>query len=245
MRGDTSVSELLQAGHDVYLHVTFACFSSRMRRAYLLLVLFVTACSPKQPSTLALMQIGATEQVPDDPDDPAIWFHPRDPSLNLIIATNKVEQPNGALFVFDMNGKVLQKIPGLGRPNNVDIEQGVRLGDRTYDLAITTERQASALQIYSIDSTTRTIAEIANPRVFENEEGDFAAPMGIALYKRTDGAVFAMVGRKSGPAEGYIWQYRLVPGPSLQLIRKFGKFSGAGEIEAITVDDELGCVLRR
>ena len=67
------------------------------------------------------MQIGATEPVPDDPDDPAVWLHPRDPSLNLIVGTNKVEKPNGALLVFDMKGKILQKITGLGRPNNVDI----------------------------------------------------------------------------------------------------------------------------
>ena len=42
----------------------------------------------------------------------------------------------------------------------------------------------------------------------------------------TDGAVFAIVGSKSGPNEGYLWQYRIEPGPSLSLVRKFGKFSG-------------------
>ena len=78
--------------------------------------------------------------------------------------------------------------------------------------------------------------------MFENESGDFAAPMGIALFKRADGAVFAIVGRKSGPNEGYLWQYRIEPGPSLRLVRKFGKFSGMGEIEAIVVDDALGFV---
>jgi 3-phytase len=97
------------------------------------------------------------------------------------------------------------------------------------------------VRIYAIDAA-RTLSEIAASRVFENEAGDFAAPMGIALFKRADGAVFAIVGRKSGPNEGYLWQYRIEPGPSLRLVRRFGKFSGMGEIEAVAVDDALGFV---
>jgi 3-phytase len=153
-----------------------------------------------------------------------------------------VEKPNGALLVFDMTGKILQRITGLARPNNVDIEQDVKLGEQTYDLAVTTEREAGSVRIYSIDAARRTLSEIATSRVFENETGDFAAPMGIALFKRADGAVFAIVGRKSGPGEGYLWQYRIESGPALRLVRRFGKFSGMGEIEAIVVDDALGFV---
>jgi len=41
----------------------------------------------------------ATEPVSDDPDDPAIWVNPRDPAQSLIIATNKVAAPRGALYV--------------------------------------------------------------------------------------------------------------------------------------------------
>lgn len=67
--------------------------------------------------------------------------------------------------------------------------------------------------------------------------------MGIALYRRpADGAVFAIVGRKSGPAQGYLWQYR-IEGSKATKVREFGAFSGGqSEIEAIAVDDENGYV---
>jgi 3-phytase len=58
--------------------------------------------------------------------------------------------------------------------------------------------------------------------------------------------VFAIVGRKTGPREGYLWQYRLEDDGAGKVkgtkVREFGRFSGAGEIEAIAVDDALGYV---
>jgi 3-phytase len=72
--------------------------------------------------------------------------------------------------------------------------------------------------------------------------------MGIALYKRpADAAIFAIVGRKSGPTSGgYLWQYRLEDDGSGRVkatkVREFGAWSGRKEIEAIAVDDPLGYV---
>jgi 3-phytase len=71
--------------------------------------------------------------------------------------------------------------------------------------------------------------------------------MGIAIYRRpSDGALFAIVSRKEGPAQNYLWQYRLQDDGSGRVkatkVREFGNFSGAGEIEAVAVDDELGFV---
>jgi 3-phytase len=71
--------------------------------------------------------------------------------------------------------------------------------------------------------------------------------MGIALYRRpSDGVIFAVVGRKTGPKQGYLWQYRLEDNGSGKVkgtkVREFGTFSGDGEIEAIAVDDALGYV---
>ena len=73
------------------------------------------------------------------------------------------------------------------------------------------------------------------------------APMGIALYDRpSDGALFAIVSRKEGPRDGYLWQYRLEDDGTGTVrgtkVRAFGAFSGTGEIEAVAVDDALGYV---
>ena len=72
-------------------------------------------------------------------------------------------------------------------------------------------------------------------------------PMGIALYTRpSDKMTFAIVGRKSGPADGYLWQYKLADDGKGNitgtLVRQFGKYSGKKEIEAIAVDQSKGYV---
>jgi 3-phytase len=218
-----------------------------MRRIFLV-VLLLSGCSPNTnhggaaPFTVQWKSAVATGPVPDDPDDVAIWIHPSNPALSLVVGTNKVAAPGGALVVFDLQGKILQTIPRLDRPNNVDLRQAVRLGDRTVDLVAVTERRRSKLRFYEVDASSRRLKEAGEARVFEGEQGDFAAPMGIALYLRGDGALFAITGRKSGPADGYLWQYRVEPGLALKLERKFGRFSGTGEIEAIVSDDASGFV---
>jgi 3-phytase len=73
-------------------------------------------------------------------------------------------------------------------------------------------------------------------------------PMGIALYRRPkDGAVFAIVAPKAGGPTNYLWEYRLAFDATAgvvrgTLVRRFGNFSGTGEIEAVAVDDALGYV---
>src|SRR5687767_6509972 len=60
----------------------------------------------------------ATAALTNDPDDPAIWIHPSDPSRSLIIGTMKVPAPAGAIVVFGMDGQTRQVISGIDRPNN-------------------------------------------------------------------------------------------------------------------------------
>jgi 3-phytase len=183
------------------------------------------------PLTLDLRPQLATSPAGEDADDPAVWMNPRDPSKSLILATNKAAAPSGALVVFGMDGKERQRVVGIDRPNNVDVQD---------DLAIVTERYKSRLRLFRVAESG--VTEIASVPVFEGQAGQAAAPMGIAIYKRPrDGAVFAIVGRKTGPATGYLWQYR-IRGTKAEKVREFGAFSGTGEIEAIAVDDELGFV---
>lgn len=196
------------------------------------------------PATHQWRPIAQTSPVSGDADDPAIWVNRHNPQHSLIIATDK----GGALYVFDLRGRIVQQIKGLQRPNNVDVEYGLRIGNRSVDIAVATERGAQRLRIYAIEGMR--LREIGHPertKVFEGERGDRALPMGIALYRRPrDGTIFAIVSRKSGPQEGYLWQYQLVPDKigrvSLRKVRSFGRFSGDGEIEAIAVDDALGYV---
>jgi len=212
----------------------------------LMLSLFVIAgCNQKQDETAnKLSPIVVTEQVMYDTDDPAIWIDPADPSKSLIIGTDKEE--DGALYVFSLDGKVIEQktVRELKRPNNVDVEYGLLLNGVPVDIAVTTERLENKIRIFSLpDMKPIDLGGIA---VFVDE--DLRAPMGIALYKRpSDGSIYAIVGRKEGPADGtYLWQYRLEDDGNGMVkatkVREFGNWSGIKEIEAIAVDDPLGYV---
>jgi 3-phytase len=210
------------------------------------------APTPEAPA--ALTPVVITEQTPVDSDDPAIWIHPDDPSESLVIGTDK----GGAVVVFDLDGKIIpdKTVTGLQRMNNVDVEYGLQLGRETVDIAVATERPASALRVFRLPEMVAI--DNGGIPVFEGESGDAALPMGIALYKRpSDGAVFAVVSRKTGPSGTYLWQYRLADDGNGTVVatkvREFGAFSDAtslddsgvpelGEIESIAVDDELGYV---
>lgn len=182
----------------------------------------------------------ATQSVGTDADDPAVWVNVKQPVRSLILGTDKTEAPNGGLVAFDLEGKIVQRIGDIDRPNNVDVEG---------NLAVVTERKKERLRIFQIDPITRKLSDVTGEtRVFTGEHGEDAAPMGIGLYRRPkDGAVFAIVTPKAGPKENHLAQYRLVKNTAsgkfdLELVRRFGKYSGIKETESVCVDDKYGFV---
>lgn len=182
-----------------------------------------------------------TQSVKHDTDDLAIWINEDNPEESLIIGTDKNE--DGALYVFDLKGNIIEDktVRGLKRPNNVDIEE-IEVGEEEFSIAVTTERLTNKIRVFKLPEMTPI--DNGGIDVFVGEEQ--RDPMGISLYKNPDDEVFAFVGRKSGPQDGYIWQYKLegdVNGNIVgKKVRAFGKYSGQKEIEAIVVDDDLGYV---
>jgi 3-phytase len=198
---------------------------------------------PQVPLT-EITPVLSTQPVAHDTDDPAIWINRTDPSKSLIIGTDK--DVDGALYVYDLEGNIIEDkvVHGLKRPNNVDVEYGLILNNTPVDIAAATERYENKLRIYSVPDM-KAIDNGGIP-VFEGQTE--RAPMGIALYKRpSDGTIFAIVGRKTGPTNGtYLWQYRLEDDGTGNVkavkVREFGLYSGKKEIEAIAADDKMGYV---
>jgi 3-phytase len=193
------------------------------------------------PASGALQPAVVTERVVHDTDDPAIWVDPQDPARSLVIGTDK--NADGGLYAFDLDGRIVTRVLGLERPNNVDVEYGLTLDGTPVDVAVATERLAGAIRVFRLPDLAPV--DGGGIAVFEGEQD--RAPMGIALYKRpADGVVFAIVGRKTGPTAGYLWQYRLEDDGQGRVratkVRAFGAWCGRGEIEAIAVDDALGYV---
>lgn len=187
-----------------------------------------------------------TDMTPYDTDDPAIWIHPSDTRKSLVLGTDK--NKDGGLYAFDMKGHIIKEktVRPLKRPNNVDVEYGLKLAGNVVDIAVVTERLTHCLRVFSLPDMYPL--DDGGLEVFKGETGeDHRALMGISLYKRPeDGQVFAIVGRKNGQSGSYLWQYLLhddgMGKLKATLVRKFGTFSGNNEIEAIAVDDELGYV---
>lgn len=185
-----------------------------------------------------------TERVPRDSDDPAIWVDPVDPARSLILGTDKGDR-DGGVYAFRLDGTIdrARSVAPLARMNNVDVRQGVRTSEGgTIDVAVATERGRMALRVFALPAM-RPIDGGGIP-VFGSDSS--RAPMGVALYRRArDGALFAIVGGKGGPATDYLEQYRLTLAggrATARLVRRFGAFSGTKEIEAIVADDATGMV---
>jgi 3-phytase len=235
---------------------SMACRGRGYCRAMVLLsCILLTACDawgdearPALPlshlESTALEPAVVTERVPGDSDDPAIWIDREVPARSIVLGTDK-HPTEGGVYVFDLAGRIdpSRSVLGLRRINNVDVEYGLQLGGRLVDIAVATEREAMAIRVFSLPDMTPI--DGGGIPVFDGDER--RAPMGIALYRSPgDGGVYAIVGGKDGPPDGYLWQYRLEDDGSGHVrgvkVRELGTYSGTKEIEAIAVDDELGYV---
>lgn len=209
---------------------------------YFLPVFFFMFCSSsieQQPDVI-------TEKVAYDSDDPAVWINKEDPSQSIIFGTDK--DSKGAVFAFNLKGEIIREksIFDLKRPNNVDIRYNFRLNDSTrVDILAFTERERKQVRFFSLPDM-RPLDNGGIPVFKEETKSGFSSPMGISLYSSPlDDEMYVIISRKNGPKENYLHQYKLESSNDkiiLTSLRKFGKFSGKKEIEAIAVDDELGYI---
>lgn len=209
-------------------------------------LLAAMACERPHPPAApdALRPVLVTERVLNDSDDPALWIDTTDVTRSLVLGTDKGDT-TGGVYVFNLDGRIdtLRTRRPMKRPNNVDAITGVLLGGQHVDIAVAAERGAMALRVFRLPEMTAI--DGGGIPVFGNDST--RAPMGVALYLRaSDGAVFVIAGGKSGPAQGYLTQLRLVDAGNGTLrgepVREFGAYSGTKEIEAIVVDQQLGYV---
>lgn len=209
-----------------------------------ILVLVFASCKQSLPEIKPTL---VSEKLPHDSDDPAIWINKQNPEQSIIFGTDK-DEINGGVYAFDLDGKIIKEksITGISYPNNVDVEYGFKLNDSTFtDVMVFTEREKHQIRLFSVPDMKPL--DNGGFKVFEDETDiEMKRPMGISLYKNSQtGDISAIVSRKNGPTEGYLYQYEFVSdstGVKANLLRKFGTFSGQKEIEAIAVDDALGYV---
>lgn len=215
-----------------------------IKKTFLILstsLLFI-ACDKLAPvAENAIQPAVTTEPTPNDTDDPAIWYNAENPEQSLVLGTDK-EEETGGLYAYNLDGKIVNKVYPMDRPNNVDVSYGFSIDSTLVDIAVVTERMTNKVRIFSLPDLTPI--DNGGINVFEGEE--LRAPMGIAAYKNpmTD-KTYVVVGRKEGKSGEYLFQYELLTENGYitgKLVRKFGNYSGKKEIEAIMVDSELGYI---
>lgn len=222
---------------------------NNMKKNILFVCLFIIlSCTSTKQNNIAQEQpikpVIVTDTVYKDSDDPAIWINTNNPSESLILGTDK-DNENGGVYAFGLDGHIIKNktTTHLKRINNIDIAYGLDINGKSADIAVATERGRNFIRVFALPSMD--LIDDGGIPVFEDSKQK--DPMGIALYKNpVTKKIYAIVGRKTGPAEGYLYQYLLETTTNnsvkASLVRKFGKYSGKKEIESIAVDNELGYV---
>lgn len=108
----------------------------------------LASCAPtevKYPEVEAVRETEAVVAKGDAADDPAIWIAPN-PEDSLIIATEK----RGALYVFDLQGKIVQEIYS-GRPNNVDLRPGFHWPNGISTIVGASDRSDNSIVLWRLD----------------------------------------------------------------------------------------------
>ncbi|MEQ1760930.1 MAG: phytase [Vicinamibacterales bacterium] len=181
-------------------------------------------------SGLRLVPAAGKTGLAGQADDPAVWVHPTDPSLSVIIGANK--NVTGGLHVFDLSGVELQFTPG-GQHNNVDLRYGFPLGGASVDLVAATDRNNNQIDIYTIDPSTRLLTQVG---VIQSGLKVY----GFAMYhSRATGRFYGFV--SSDKATGGIEQWEFIDAGAGTvggvLVRKIPLSFMA---EGMVADDELG-----
>jgi len=170
-----------------------------MRFAAVVGICALSACARESlPEAYAVAETAPVASLDDAADDPAIWTHPDDPAKSFIIGTDK----QAGLYVYDLAGAVKQFLPA-GRPNNVDLRQGVVLADGWRgDLAAASDRADDTIALFAVSA-----AGVEKIGAFASAEAEpyglcmgmiEGAPMVFSAYKTGALIQYAVTGAGAG-----------------------------------------------
>jgi len=184
--------------------------------------------APGEVVVTAAAETTAVSNRSDAADDAAIWVHPEDPALSVIIGTDK----QGGFVLYDLGGTTLQYLP-VGKINNVDLRYDFPLAGRRVDIVAASDRTRNAIAVYKVDPATRTLENVGGEGV-----GVDVTAYGLCMYRSSrSGKFYAfMIGKR-----GNIEQWELSDNGAGEvagaLVREIAVPSQA---EGCVADDELG-----
>jgi len=180
------------------------------------------------------METDPVQQSGDKADDPAIWVHPTNPELSVIIGTNK-DDTNGGLLVYDLDGNEIASVLGV-EANNVDVRYNFTFDGRLIDIVVTDNRDDDTLVVYEINPTTRRLTRIDNGGI----PSSLVKPYGLCLYhNKSSNKHYVFV--NDGNAPYTVRQFELFDDGDYvngNLVRSI--FNIDSKPEGMVADDELG-----
>ncbi len=206
-----------------------------MKRFLFLLCGLLSAAACQCLQTPEIVRVSATvetDPVPhsgDAADDPALWIHPEDPSLSVVIGTDK----QGGLAVYGLDG-MQKSYSSDAKMNNVDVRYGLSLAGEAVDVIAASNRTANAIALYTIDAETYLLENIAARAIFVDVEEIY----GLCMYRSAvSGEMYVFV---SGKDDG-IEQWRLFDdGKGRVDAEQVRAFEVGSEVEGCVADDETG-----
>jgi len=162
----------------------------------------------------------------DSADDATLWVDPTDPSLSLVIGTNKQR----GLAVYDLNGKEVQFLSD-GRLNNVDHRDNFPLGGQKISLVTASNRTDNSIAVYRVNPETRRLENVAARSIATVEA------YGSCMYhSQKTGKFYYIVTNKRGEVE----QLELFDnGKGMVDARRARLFKLGTQLEGCVADDEL------
>lgn len=189
------------------------------------------AAPPAVPTVVATVETVPVDSHGDAADDPAIWANPTNPAASLVVATDK----KSGLYLYDMQGRVLQHLPD-GKMNNVDLRTDFMLGGQPIVLVTASDRTNKAVAIYRLDTEARRLVNIADG-IQPTEQGD---PYGQCMYRSpTTGKTYVFINDSNG--EKRQWELVDAGNGRVRAVR-VRDFAFSSQVEGCVADDAAGAL---
>jgi len=189
-----------------------------------------TVAAPEAVVVAPEVETRPVDDYGDAADDIAIWAHPKDPSLSLVIGTNKKR----GFDVYDLKGKRLQVLED-GRVNNVDLREGFKLGGREVAVVAGSNRTYKSLSLYRVDAQTRRLVDVADGVI----ELGLDDPYGLCMYRSAKtGDTFVFV----NDSDGRFKQLKLIAAGEKIRAEVVREFVLESQTEGCVADDSNGAL---
>jgi 3-phytase len=173
-----------------------------------------------------------TDPVPgrdDAADDPAIWVHPLDPALSVVIGTDK---DNGGLGVYNLDGSQLQYL-NTGEVNNVDLRYDFPLGNDRVALLIASDRTNNTIAVFRMNPDTRQLSAVAA----RNNRSNIDVYGACMYHSAKTGAYYAFV---TEDGDGAVEQWEIKPEGEGVTMNRVRVLNHSDQTEGCVADDLTG-----